>query len=85
MNRYLFCQMGSAPFSVALHITEGFPCSSVGKKLQSLQCRRPGFDPWIRKILKKEMATHSSILAWRIPWARAWRATVLGSQESDTT
>ena len=27
-----------------------------------------GFDPWIGKILEKGMATHSSILAWRIPW-----------------
>ena len=27
----------------------------------------------------KEMATHSSILAWEIPWdRRAWRATVHG-------
>ena len=27
----------------------------------------PEFDPWVRKIpLEKEMATHSSILAWRI-------------------
>ena len=26
-------------------------------------------DPWVRKIpLEKEMATHSSILAWAIPW-----------------
>ena len=25
--------------------------------------------PWVRKIpLEKEMATHSSFLAWRIPW-----------------
>ena len=29
--------------------------------------------------LEKEMATHSSILAWRIPMDRgAWRATVHG-------
>ena len=29
--------------------------------------------------LDKEMATHSSILAWRIPWTRgAWQATVHG-------
>ena len=29
-----------------------------------LQCRRPGFDPWVRKdSLEEEMATHSSILA----------------------
>ena len=30
--------------------------------------RRPRFDPWVRKIPEEEMATHSSILAWRIPW-----------------
>ena len=33
----------------------------------------PGSDPWVRSLgredpLEKEMATHSSILAWRIPW-----------------
>ena len=34
-----------------------------------LQCRRPGFDPWVRKsLLEDRIATHSSILAWRIPW-----------------
>jgi len=28
-----------------------------------------GFDPWVGKIpLEKEMATHSSTLAWEIPW-----------------
>ena len=27
-----------------------------------------GFDPWVGKIPWKEMATHSIILAWRIPW-----------------
>jgi len=30
---------------------------------------RHGFNPWPRKIpLEEGMATHSSILAWRIPW-----------------
>ena len=29
----------------------------------------PGFDPWVGKDpMEKEMATHSSILAWEIPW-----------------
>ena len=35
--------------------------------------------------LKEEMATHSSILAWRIPMDRgALRATVRGIAESQT-
>ena len=32
-----------------------------------LQCRRSGFDTWVRKIPWRKMATHSRILAWRIP------------------
>ena len=36
--------------------------------------------------LEEDMATHSSILAWRIPRDRgAWRATVHGVAESDRT
>ena len=46
----------------------GFPCSSVGKRICQ-QCRRP----WVWSLgwedpLEKEMATHFSNLAWRIPW-----------------
>ena len=38
---------------------------------------------WVRSLgqeapLEKGMATPSSILAWRIPWTGAWRATVRG-------
>ena len=36
--------------------------------------------------LEKEMATHSSILAWEIPWTEdRGRLQSLGSQRSDTT
>ena len=37
--------------------------------------------------LEKKRATHSSILAWEIPWARgAWMTTVRGvTKELDTT
>ena len=36
--------------------------------------------------LEKEMATNSSILAWRIPWMEEpGRLQSMGSQESDTT
>ena len=36
--------------------------------------------------LEKEMATHSSILAWKIPWREEpGGLQSMGSQESDTT
>ena len=48
-------------------------------------------ETWVRYLgredpLEKEMATHSSILAWRIPWTEEpGRLQSLGSQELDTT
>ena len=49
-----------------------------------LQCRRPWFD-W-EDPLEEGMATHSSILAWRIPMDReAWLGcSPWGRRESDT-
>ena len=35
--------------------------------------------------VEKRMATHSSILAWRISWKETWRAAVHEVTESDTT
>ena len=36
--------------------------------------------------LEKKMATHSSILAWRIPWTKEpGELQSMGSQELDTT
>ena len=38
--------------------------------------------------LEEKMATHSSILAWRIPWTwteKSVRVQSVGLQESDTT
>ena len=34
--------------------------------------------------LEKEMATHSSVLAWRIPGMGAWWAAVYGVAQSQT-
>ena len=48
------------------------------------------WETWVRSpgredALEKEMATHSSILAWRIPMDRgAWRAIVHGVAKSQT-
>ena len=62
-------------------VNQGFPCSSADKRIH-LQCRRPGFDPWGRKI----------------PWRRERLPTLVfwlgefhglyspwGHKESDTT
>ena len=39
------------------------------KSLVCLPCRGPAFNPWVGKIPpEKTMATHSSILTWKIPW-----------------
>ena len=47
-----------------------FPGGDSGKEpaYQRRRCNRHGFDPWVREIdpLEESMATHSSILAWRI-------------------
>ena len=49
-------------------ITLGIP-KWLGGKESTCQCKRLKFNPWVRKIpLEKEMAIHSSILAWEIPW-----------------
>ena len=32
------------------------------------QCRRAGFNPWVRKIPEEGNATHLSFFAWEIPW-----------------
>ena len=55
-----------------------FPDGSDSKSV-CLQCGRPRFNPWVGKIpLEKEMASHPSTLAWKIPWTYrgAWWATV---------
>ena len=48
-------------------IKMGFPGGSVVKNLTAMQ------ESWVQSLgqedpLEKRMATHSSILAWRIPW-----------------
>jgi len=50
--------------------TWDFPGDSVVKNLRAVQEIQ---ETWVQSLgqedaLKKEMATHSSILAWKIPW-----------------
>ena len=62
--------------------------SLVAQLVKSLTAMQ---ETWVRSLgqedsLEKEMATHSSILAWRIPWTKEpGRLQSMRSQESDTT
>ena len=57
--------------------------SLVAQRLKRLPAMR---ETWVRSLgwedpLEKEMATHSSILAWRIPWTEdPGRLQSMGSQ-----
>ena len=51
----------------------GFPCSSVVKNPLAMQESQ---EMWLQSLgweetLEKEMATPTSILAWKIPWTEA--------------
>ena len=53
--------------SIGSSLAVGSPGGSDGRVC--LQFRRPGFDSLGQEDpLEKEMATHSSTLAWKIPW-----------------
>ena len=63
---------------------ESFPGGSVVKNPPAMQ------ETWVASLgwkdpLEKEMATHSSILAWDIPWTeKPCRLQSMGFQESRT-
>ena len=55
---------------VCLTKIKGFPGGSAVRNLPAMQEMQ---ETWVRSLgqedcLKEEMATHSSILAWKIPW-----------------
>ena len=61
-------------------VIEGFSGGSAVKNLLTMQ------ETWVQVLcqdepLEKEMATHSSILAWKIPWTEEpGRLQSMGSQ-----
>ena len=65
-----------------------FGASIVAQLVKNLPAMQ---ETWVQFLgwedpLEKEMATHSSILAWRIPWTEEpGRLQSMGSQESDMT
>ena len=67
----------------------GFPGGSVVKTLPASagDARDLGSIPGRQDPLEKEMATHSSILAWKIPWTERSLAgySLCSLKESDMT
>ena len=65
-------------------IPRASPKAQLVKSLPAMQEIQVRFLGW-KDPLEKEMATHSSILAWEIPWTdEPGRLQSVGSQESDT-
>ena len=59
--------MGFRMASMEYGLQEGFPGGSAVKNLPAMQ------ETWVQSLgweefLEKEIATHSSILAWKIAW-----------------
>ena len=64
-------------------IHRGFPGSSDGKKSTAMQ-ETPVQSLGQEDPLEKGMATHSSILAWRIPWTEESGELIYGVTKSRT-
>ena len=62
-----FC-FGACLALLSIMSARAFPGGSDGKKKICLQCRTGVWSLGQEDPLEKGMATHSSILAWRIPW-----------------
>ena len=60
-----------------------FPGGSDGKE-SACNAGDLGLIPGSKRSLEKEMATHSNILAWRIPQTGAWWVMVLGVAKNQT-
>ena len=63
--------------------------SPMAQTVKNLLAMRETLESWVWSLgqvapLEEEMATHSSILAWRIPWTEALQATVHGVTKSRT-
>ena len=70
---------------------EGLPCgaSLIAQLVKNLSAMQ---ETWVPSLgqedpLEREMATHSSLFAWEIPWKRGARQATVhgGGKESNTT
>ena len=63
----LNCNTLTCPFIGSINISRSSKCGGSDGKASAPNAGDPGSIPGSGRSLEKEMATHSSILAWRIP------------------
>ena len=71
-SKYLYCKWAQLTFVEFFKIL-GLPWWQASLVAQRLKCLSTMRETWVQSLgwedpLEKEMATHFSILAWRIPW-----------------
>ena len=81
------CKLPETLFSIFLlyiyiKLYRGFGASLVAQMVKNLPALQK---TWLWSLgredsLEEEMATHSSVLAWRIPWTEAGRLPSMGFQ-----
>ena len=70
----------------SLELNQGPESSPGGSVVENLPAK---LETWVLPLgpegpLEKKVATHSSVLAWRIPWTGVWQAAVHGvAKQSD--
>ena len=80
-----FCRLGPYPFKLLAMVKYlGFPGGSVLKNPPA-NAGDTGLIPGLGRSLEEEMATHSSILAWRIPQRSLVGYSAWGCKKSDKT
>ena len=87
--QYLTNQFSTSRF--VFRRPQGSRIAFTWRQAQSVKHLSAVWETWVQFLdqevpLEKEMATHSSIFAWRIPWTEEpGRLQFMGSQESDMT
>ena len=81
----MVCGFWYSQVNLRISVIEHGVCSSVVKE-SAYNAGNSGSIPGLGRSLEKEMATHSSILAWKILWTEEpGGAPSMGLQRSDMT
>ena len=88
-GKYRICSSKSTAFLRKIEQVYEYMIESASLVVQKVKCLPTMPETWVRSLggedpLEKEMATHSSIPAWKILDRGAWQATIHGVSKSRT-